>query len=92
MWEPMPTSQKPFKFFTQPVSFAVVYRNSHYQSVRLPHVDETDQLIEGRTWFTGGRSYLVDDETAALLAADGYTTTIPSGFGNGPYGDTFYGE
>ncbi|HET7415524.1 MAG TPA: hypothetical protein VFI97_07500 [Arthrobacter sp.] len=81
-WEPMPTDVKPFCFFKQKVSFAVVFRNGHFQSVRTPSQRETDALVEGKTWFTGGRSYFVDTDTANLLAGDGYTTdpdTAPYG-------------
>lgn len=75
LWEPMPTSMKPYKFFKQPVSFAVVFRNGHFQSVRVPTQDETAALVEGETWFTGGRSYVVSHDTAILLESDGFTTT-----------------
>lgn len=73
--ERMPTRVKPFVFYGQPVSFAVVFRNGHYQSVRTPTQDETAALVEGVTWFTGGRSYTVSADTAALLTNDGYTVT-----------------
>lgn len=72
-WEPMPTNVKPFKFFKQKISFAVVWRNGHFQSVRVPSQVETDALVEGETWFTGGRSYFIDQATADLLTNDGYT-------------------
>ncbi|HET6915455.1 MAG TPA: hypothetical protein VFH56_05135, partial [Acidimicrobiales bacterium] len=61
--EPMPTRVKPFCFFVQPVSFAVVMRNGHFQSVRTPSQEETDRLVEGETWFTGGRTYNVSGDT-----------------------------
>lgn len=71
--------QKPFSFYAWPVSMSVVLRNSHFQEVRSPSQDETDALVEGETWFAGGRTYLVSDETASLLQADGFTTQPESG-------------
>ena len=73
--ERIPTDQKPFKFYTQPVSMSVVYRNSRFQEVRHPTQEETDALEEGVTWFAGGRTYTVTDATATLLEADGFTTS-----------------
>lgn len=67
--------QRLFTFFTQTMSFAVVFRNGHYQNVRVPSQEETDALVEGKTWFSGGRTYTVDRDTANLLKADGYTTS-----------------
>lgn len=68
-----------FSFFTQTHSHAVVWRNGHFQTVRVPSQEETDALEEGVTWFSGGRSYLVSDDTATLLTADGFTTTAELG-------------
>lgn len=70
-----PTAGRLFSFFTQSMSYAVVFRNGHYQTVRVPSQEETDLLVEGATWFSGGRSYIVDADTALLLQADGFTTT-----------------
>lgn len=71
-YERVPTDIKPFKYYQQPVSFAVVWRNSHFQSIRAPHQEETDALVEGVTWFTGGRVYTISQATADLLTADGF--------------------
>lgn len=71
----MQTHVEPFRFFAQTVSDAVVMRNGHFQLVRTPSQEETAALVEGATWFSGGRSYLVSDDTATLLAADGFVTT-----------------
>ena len=89
--EPMPTRVKPFCFFVQPVSFAVVFRNGHFQSVRTPSQDETRALVEGKTWFTGGRTYYVDADTQTLLQADGFTVDPDPGYGVNPYGSGSYG-
>jgi hypothetical protein len=70
---------------------SVVLRNSRFQEVRVADPAETDALIEGETWFAGGREYLVSDATATLLAGDGFTTTAEPGYGDGPYGEDFYG-
>lgn len=69
-----PSSGRVFSFFTQTHSYAVVWRNGHFQTVRTPSQEETDRLEEGVTWFTGGRSYTVSADTALLLQADGFTT------------------
>ena len=73
--ERIPTNEKPFKFYTRPVSMSVVYRNSRFQEVRTPTQEETDALEEGVTWFCGGHTYNVSDATATLLQADGFETT-----------------
>lgn len=80
-----------FSFYTQTMSYAVLFRNGRFQTVRTPSQEETAALVEGVTWFSGGRSYDVSDDTAALLAADGFTTTTNPGYGDGPYGNDFYG-
>ena len=81
--ERIPTNEKPFKFYTQPVSMSVVQRNGRFQEVRVAH-DIQENLVEGQTWFSGGRTYTVSDELALLLQADGFeiTTTGPI-FGGG---------
>ena len=73
--ERMQTREKPFRFFSHTVSDAVVRRNGHFQLVRTPSQEETAALVEGVTWFSGGRTYQVSDDTAVLLTADGFTTT-----------------
>jgi hypothetical protein len=72
-WERIPTHQKPFKYYRRPVSMSVVYRDSHFQEVRVTNSDETENLEEGTTWFPGGRSHPVNQDTKALLEADGFT-------------------
>lgn len=71
--ERLPTAVSPFKFFGVEVASAVVFRNGHFVQARVPSQDETDALVEGVTWFTGGRSYTVSADTAALLTTDGFT-------------------
>lgn len=75
--------EKPYRFYRHQVSMSVVYRNSTFQEVRVANPDETNDLVEGETWFSGGRSYIVSEETAALLAGDGFTTTPVPQFGIG---------
>jgi hypothetical protein len=70
----MRTNIKPFKFYTMPQGIAVVWRNGHFVQVRVPSQVETEALVEGVTWFSGGRTYTVSTDTAALLTADGFTT------------------
>ena len=91
------TNQKPFKYFYEPVTFAVVLRNGHYVEVRVPSQDETDALTEGSTWFSGGRTYTISSATATALNTDGFTTVdkpagwVPSGYGRESYGSGVYG-
>lgn len=89
--EPIPTQQKPFKYYRQPVSMSVVYRNSHYTEVRSPHQEETDLLVEGVTWFPGGRTHAVSVETALALEADGFAFENFPAYGEGGYGQGTYG-
>ena len=78
--ERMPrTAGRVFSFFTQTMSYAVVWRNGHFVQARVPSQEETEALTEGVTWFSGGRTYRVSDDTAALLAADGFTTQADLG-------------
>lgn len=86
-----PTDRSPFKYFTEPYTVGVVYRNGHFVEVPVLDADEVAGLVEGVTWFDGGRPYLVDDDTAGLLVADGFSVTDPDGFGVGPFLDGFYG-
>lgn len=87
----MVTPERLFRFFTQTMSYAVVFRNGHYQAVRTPSQEETDALVEGRTWFSGGRTYVIDYDTTALLEADGFGSTQFTGYGEGGYGLGPYG-
>lgn len=85
------TAGRLFSFFTQTMSYAVIWRNGHFVQVRVPSQEETDALVEGVRWFTGGRTYVIDQDTAALLEADGFGGTQftgfgDSGFGYGPFG------
>lgn len=73
--EKIPTKHPLFKHYSRLASFTVLWRNSHFTEVRYPAQEETDQLVEGVTWFPGGRTFTVSAETAALLEADGFTVT-----------------
>lgn len=57
-----------------PRGLSVVFASGHYVTVDNP---SADQLVgtEGIHWFLGGHVYLVDDDIAILLTADGYTLT-----------------
>lgn len=82
-WERIPTNEKPYRFYMRPVAMNVVQRNGRFQEVRVA-TDHDDGLVEGETWFAGARTYIVSDELALLLQADGFdiTTTGPI-FGGG---------
>jgi len=80
-----------FSFYTQTMSHAVVMRNGHFQAIRTPSQEETAALVEGVTWFSGGRTYVITNDTGALLEADGFEVTGMAGYGEGGYGTGIYG-
>lgn len=63
-----------------PVGQSVLLSNGHYATTPYPWLGEirpeggTD-LVEGVSWFQGGRTYTVSSAVAAALVADGYTVT-----------------
>ena len=73
--DPIRGAGRLFSFYTMPQGIAVVWRNGHFVQVRTPSQEETAALVEGVSWFSGGRTYTVSADTAALLNADGFTTT-----------------
>lgn len=58
-----------------PRGLSVVFRNGHYVTVQNPLDEELQHLTDGVTYFLGGHNYIVDDDIAALLIADGFTVT-----------------
>jgi hypothetical protein len=69
-----------FGRYTFPVGQSVLLTDGHYVTTPYPWLGEirpvggTD-LVEGETWFQGGRTYTVSSAVAAALTADGYTVT-----------------
>src|SRR5690606_1627374 len=62
-----------FSFYTFPRAMSVLKRDGRFVEAAEPYVEETESLEHGKTYFQGGREYIVDDETAAALQADGFT-------------------
>lgn len=54
---------------------SVLFVGGHYVIHDNPSTDDLAGLVEGLTWFQGGRRYTVDNAIAALLNADGFVTT-----------------
>lgn len=68
-----------------------------YITTPYPWLGDIANLVEGRDWFQGGRTYTVTDAVAAALVASGYVlNTSPTGtlvgFGSGLYSTGNYGS
>jgi hypothetical protein len=72
------------------VGVSVVWNGTTFVAQPYPWLGEIRDLVEGQTWFQGGRTYQVDDSTASLLQAAGFTTSA-LGYGEGLYGVGGYG-
>ena len=75
-----------------PVGQSVVKVDGTYVLMPLPWQGDIQDLTEGVDYFLGGRTYVITDDTAAALNADGFTTTSDPGFGDGFFGDEGFGE
>lgn len=62
------------RYSTQ-VGVSVLWNGTTFTDVPYPWLGELVNLVEGVTWFQGGRTYTVDAPTAAALNAAGYVTT-----------------
>lgn len=96
-----------FSRYSIPVGISVTRRGGNYGSgaygsgiyggggaftrTPCPALREIAGLVEGVDWFQGGRTYVIDDDTAAALTADGFTVTADAGYGVAPYGSQGYG-
>lgn len=72
-----------------PVGITILWDGSTFVERPYTWMGEFDGLAEGETYFLGGRTYEVDDVTAALLADAGFLP--PLGYGLGLYGTGAYG-
>lgn len=63
---------RPFNYYTQPNPAAILLRNGHYVRVYGPAHSEVSALEEGVTYFSEGRTYTIDNDTATALTSDGY--------------------
>lgn len=87
-------SDKFFGRFGLEVGQSVLLVNGTYVTRPYPWLGEIrpwdgTELIEGETWFQGGRTYEVSEAVALLLSGDGFT--VGNGYGQGQYGDGYYG-
>jgi hypothetical protein len=84
-------SDDPFfgRFLTN-VGQSVVWDGTTFTTTPYPWLGEIHDLVEGETYFLGGRVYQVSDATASLLQAAGYQTEA-IGYGEGLYGVGGYG-
>ncbi len=80
-----------FGRYSIPVGQSVVKTNGVYRTTPYPWLGDLAPLTDGVDYFLGGRTYVVSDAVAALLAADGYTVVPDAGYGEGPYGSQGYG-
>lgn len=75
-----------------PVGQSVVKVDGTYTLTPMPWQGDIQDLTEGTDYFLGGRTYVITDEVAAALDADGFTTTSDPGYGDDDYGDEGFGE
>lgn len=61
--------------YSVPVGISVLWNGSTFTDVPYPWLGELIDLVEGETWFQGGRVYTVTSDVAAALNAAGYETT-----------------
>ena len=62
-----------FGRYSVPVGESVVKVNGTYTTVPYPWLGDIADLEAGVDYFLGGHQYVISDETAAALTADGYT-------------------
>ena len=74
------------------VGQSVVKFDGVYTLTPYPWIGDLEGKTEGVDYFLGGRTYQVSDDIADALEADGFTTTIGLGYGEGQYGDGDYGQ
>lgn len=54
------------------VGQSVLLRDGVYVTTPYPALMEVAPLVEGESWFQGGRTYVVSASVAAALVASGY--------------------
>lgn len=74
------------------VGQSVVKVNGVFTTMPFPWIGDLQAAGEdGIDYFLGGRTYVIDTETAAALEADGFTTVPDGGYGVDTYGNDGYG-
>jgi hypothetical protein len=63
-----------FGRYTIPVGVSVVLVDGHYVEMPYPWLGAIADLVDGETYFLGGRTYEVSESVANALEADGFTT------------------
>lgn len=66
-----------FGRYSIPVGQSVVLRNGVYTVVPCPWLGEIASLVDGVSYFLGGRTYTITAPVAAALQADGFTVENP---------------
>lgn len=80
-----------FGRYSIPVGVSVVFRDGAFRRTPYPALREIAHLQEGVEWFQGGRTYVIDEDTASALTADGFSVTADAGYGEAPYGSQGFG-
>lgn len=73
------------------VGQSVLLRDGHYALTPFPWQGEIAGKTEGIDYFLGGHEYVVTDDVAEALSADGFDVTPSAGYGEAPYGSDGYG-
>ena len=73
------------------VGESVVRVNGSFTTQPYPWLGDLDGLTEGVDYFLGGRTYVITDDIASALEADGYAVTADLGYGEAPYGSQGFG-
>lgn len=94
--EPIRTTESPLRFYRLTHANSIVKVNGHFVSRRGLTSDSLAGLTDGVDFFVGGYLYVIDEATAAALAADGFEVNTPAAssgsvfgseaFGSGPFG------
>ena len=73
------------------VGQSVVKMNGVFTLTPYPWIGDLEGKTSGVDYFLGGRTYVIDDATAAALEADGFTTAPDLGYGEAAFGSQGYG-
>ena len=79
-----------FGRYRVPVGISVIWDGTTFISQPYPWLGDLVDLVEGETWFQGGRTYQVDDITAGKLQNAGFVCDR-LGYGEALYGIQGYG-
>lgn len=75
------------------VGQSVVKKDGAYRLMPFPWAGELVGLTEGSDYFMGGRTYVITDDIASALTADGFAPDDQGdGYNEGPFGSEGYGH